>query len=361
MSVINKMLKDLDNRQQPHKVQNISTLQQNAQGTGNSKLPWVIVVLLVFIGIGFYLYQSLAAETQIVDQPFVAKAVTKKTAIIESVPPVKPTEFKLAHNEQPVVDNEASKAPQVQAQQTAPISKDIQAEKVVAVVNDTPPKVETKQAAPKPEPKPEPEQSVLEIKEVKLSAAELATKLSKQAQDAELSGNLTLARDNYAKALTLDAAKHDVRKKLAALYYGERNNRAATQLLNDGIQRFPKQSEFKLLLAKIQIKENKPQQAYTTLNSIADTDAIAPEKWIQQGSIAQQQKQYLQAVAAFKKLTVYEPSTARWWLGLGYNLDAAGEYVPAAEAYRKALQLSNLSSASRNYIVSRLAQITANK
>ena len=351
MSVINKMLKDLDSRQQPHNVQNISALQQNAQATKRSKLPWLIVLLLVFVAFGFYLYQSLASQPKPESNPII-----EKTAVIEPQLQVESVQPKAVKTEQVVAEKQQPILPEVPAPVT-PVADNNEAR--TAVVNTesvVQPKIEVKATPPAPQP-----QSQLEIKEVKLSAKELANKFIKEAKEAELSGNLATARKDYAKAIKLDETRHQIRAKLAALYYGERNNAAAIQLLNDGIQRFPQQTEFRLLLAKIQLKQNKPQQAQATLASIADSDSMAPEKWIQQGSIAQQQQQYTQAVLAFKKLTEYEPSTARWWLGLGYNLDAAGQYAPAAEAYRKALQLPTLSSASRNYIVSRLAQITANK
>ena len=351
MSVINKMLKDLDSRQQPHNVQNISALQQSAQAAKSSKLPWLIVLLLVFVAFGFYLYQSLASQPKPESNPII-----EKTAVIQPQPQVESVQPKAVKTERVVAEKQQPILLQAQVPVTPVVDNNEAQTAVVKTESVVQPKIEVKATPPAPRP-----QSQLEIKEVKLSPKELANKFIKEAKEAELSGNLATAREDYAKAIKLDQTRHQVRAKLAALYYGERNNAAAIQLLNDGIQRFPQQTEFRLLLAKIQLKQNKPQQAQATLASIADSDSMAPEKWIQQGSIAQQQQQYSQAVIAFKKLTEYEPSTARWWLGLGYNLDAAGQYVPAVEAYRKALQLPSLSSASRKYIVSRLAQITTNK
>ena len=361
MSVINKMLKDLDNRQQPHNVKNISTLQQDSKGITSSKLPWLLVILLLVVGVGFYLYQSLSAKTIANSQPeHIAQTASTEEKIAPAV-----QEQKLKTNESIAV--KADELPKVELQ-PEPLSVSQSESKLAAtkVAETLPaqPQTETVKQHSQPvvkapvEPK---KKSVLEIKEVKLTPTELARKFAKQGRDAELSGDLESAREHYAKAIKLDASMHSIRSKLAALYYGERNNNAAVQLLNEGIQRYPQQTEFRLLLAKIQLKENQPQQALATLDLIADGDNLAPEKWIQQGTIAQQQKQYAQAVSAFKKLTVYEPSTARWWLGLGYNLDASGEYLPAAEAYHKALRLPSLSNASREYIVSRLAQITTNK
>ncbi len=367
VSVINKMLKDLDKRQQPHHVRNIPALSQHTTPAAGNKLPRLIIILLSALGAGFYLRLSLPDKRAVnSDAAAVVKSApaSEKTAVTQiTAPKARITEPEKVQTDNLNTDNKAAVLPERASQAEPQLNAD-----KAALALTAEPRTASDEQGLKPVTKPVTgaspgprRQSVLEIKPVKLPPAALAKKFAKQGQDAELSGNLSLARENYAKALKLNAAMHSVRSKLAALYYGERNNAAAVRLLTTGIEAFPRQAEFRLVLAKIQLKENKPRQALVTLDAIADGDNLAPEKWIRQGTIAQRQKLYSQAVTAFKKLTVFEPSAARWWLGLGYNQDASGLRQPAAEAYRNALRLPGLSDAGRNYIVSRLAQIAAGK
>ncbi|MBM7073081.1 tetratricopeptide repeat protein [Shewanella sp. 202IG2-18] len=385
MSVINKMLKDLDNRQQPHGIENISAAQKSSQQVKPNRLPWILIVLMLIASVSYYLFQkTVSTETApkstnsqvLAEKPFRGKSLKDKpeAQAAAELEPTVITKVKKPLSESSTEDK-TSKAINTNVGDRFPNTKKIEQRKQQQATraNDkkngfdaTPHEAKTTSAQPKKnlqivaqrQSQIKPVDSVLEIKEVKLSTQELANKFAKQALSAELSGELSTARENYAKALALDKAKHSVRAKLAALYYGEHDNRQAVQLLDDGIKRFPSQSEFKLLLAKIQAKDNKPLQSLKTLNTIADTDNLAAEKWVQQGTIAQQQKQYLLAIKAFQKLTSYEPSQARWWLGLAYNQDASGQYPLAVKSYQRALQQANLSRASREYIVSRLSQIT---
>ncbi len=384
MSVINKMLKDLDNRQQSHGVKNISTMPQS-EAYRNNKLPWFIVILLLAAGGSYYLYQSQQSEPAGTKSSQIdsSKQLKDKVIDIETAQAATlPTKSK--PNQTPIAATSklaatTSNTASVKLSDRFPNNKKIQQQKEQREIleqdktngfdgsSNEDKKDALPQAAIKKQnkrnavEKPQTAKSVLEITEVKLTSKQLSKKLSHQALVAEQNGDLALARKSYAKALQLNLNEHSVRSKLAALYYGERNIKGATQLLNDGIKRFPQQSEFKLLLAKIQAKERQPQKALSTLGTIDDSSQLAAEKWIQQGTIAQQQKQYKQAIEAFQKLINHEPLQARWWLGLGYNLDASGQYLRAEKTYRTALKQSNLSSASRKYIVSRLAQINASK
>jgi MSHA biogenesis protein MshN len=53
-------------------------------------------------------------------------------------------------------------------------------------------------------------------------------------------------------------------------------------------------------------------------------------------------------------MTLLEPNNGKWWMALGINQDALDQAQQAATAYKRALSLGGLSSASAQYATARL-------
>ncbi len=380
MSVINKVLQDLDKRQQPHKFENVQTVSTTStQSNRSSVLIWTIgllfaVIIVGAVGMVYLLNPALFSTEQ--QKPVVIAAVNKTKNTVMSDGPIAELALEaiassIKQIEQQLVSIEDKKTSDIQViepllELKSALKPELKQEsKVESKLEPEPEPVLTPRLLPQIQTKPKPTlaviekpQATLEIKPVELTSQQLADKFYKQGELAVTQGQADKAIASFERTLSFDNGYHQARKQLAALYFGRKQNNKAITLLQTARQQFPQYSEYSLMLAKIYISNEQYDNAMQMLGNIPETDDLAPEKWMQLGTIAQQQKKYDKAVTAFKKLTAHRPSEGRWWLGLGFNLDAQQQYVAAKSAYQNALNSHSLSKASIQYIQQRLLQIS---
>ncbi|MCH1918121.1 tetratricopeptide repeat protein [Shewanella sp. A3A] len=197
----------------------------------------------------------------------------------------------------------------------------------------------------------------LQITSVELTPAQLAQKQLQQASSALEQGATAEAMGLLRQALQHDAGLHEARRQLAALYFAAGNLSDAEAILQLGVQRFPQNEEFWLLLARVQLAGSQWSAADSSLMNISDTSALAPEKWLAKIQIAQQAQQWRSVQQGYEQLLRIEPSNSRWHFGLAHALDVQGQYAAAVSEYQQALDLTGLSVDARAYIEQRLVQI----
>ena len=165
------------------------------------------------------------------------------------------------------------------------------------------------------------------------------------------------AQKNFLLALTADAENEQARKQLAALYYGQGNSMRALSVLSDGVLAAPTNLEWRELMAKILVGENRFEEVLNIMPDTFDTQALNERRsdyLILKGTSAQAVNQPRQAVSAFSAMTQLDPNNGKWWLALGINQDALEQAQQAAIAYERALSLGGISSASAQYATARL-------
>ncbi len=189
---------------------------------------------------------------------------------------------------------------------------------------------------------------------VVLTPAQLAAKKMQQAQQAESLGELAQAMTIYHELINQDSSQHSARKKLAALLYGQSRYDQAKQVLSQGIALYPEYQEYLLLHARVSQGSNDLAQAMATLSTMKDTGSYAKQKWLQMSELAQQLKDYPRAEQAFRQLARLEPNQGRWWMGLGYALDAQQDFTHALAAYQNAIDNQNLSPKAREFVKNRI-------
>ena len=94
-----------------------------------------------------------------------------------------------------------------------------------------------------------------------------------------------------------------------------------------------------------------------SLTQIPDGSARDVQKWTMQSSLAQSIGKHELSEDSYRKLLRVDSGQAKWWMGLGYALDAQQEYVPAKQAYQQALSAQGLSKQAQDYIENRLVQL----
>ncbi|MEZ9819351.1 tetratricopeptide repeat protein [Shewanella sp. 10N.286.45.A1] len=399
MSVINKMLKDLDKRQQPHGIESMAKPQSAVMPKRQTKRPLIFACSLSLLLGGLVVYlvmetastntnQLVAQQKQAAQLPVAQHEVDSSDAVhgVKSEV-VSPTVIDADVITQAVKDNpvdvvrvatnipvaESTTADKVTADNAlAPQAetKPVKSNQVDVIAQTTSSQAEDKQLAKKtvssmsiaPTKKGNQQRysgSNMAVKEVKLTPQQLAQKQMILANDAQQQGLHSDALTYYKAALSYNPALHQARRQAAALYYGQNKLSEAALLLKQGQLLFPQEYEYALLLARVQQSAGQNKQALSSLAQIPDTSPLAVKKWHQQSDLAQKEQNFPVAEQSFRQLAKNEPSQGRWWMGLGYALDAQKNYTEAKNAYNQALAQGNLSSQAQAYVDNRLLQLGA--
>jgi len=165
------------------------------------------------------------------------------------------------------------------------------------------------------------------------------------------------AQKSFSLALTANAENHEARRQLAALFYGQGSSTQALSVLSDGVLLAPTNLEWRELMAKILVGENRFEEVLNIMPDNLDENALQAGRsdyLILKGTSAQAVNKPNQAVSAFSAMTLLEPNNGKWWMALGINQDALDQAKQAATAYERALSLGGLSSASAQYATARL-------
>ena len=213
----------------------------------------------------------------------------------------------------------------------------------------------TEASAPEAEFVEEPKGS-LEIAEEMLSPQQEAALERRKGLQAVSKGQLTQACDSFSRVLANDPLDHETRERLAGLLYGEGRLPEAQQVLAEGIRLAPTRADFRLMQARLAMASGNKAQALQTLSDLEPSVASNLDYYATRAALAQELEQAAIASRSYQQLVIAQPTEARWWLGLGISLDKQGRALAALDAYHKALNLP-LSSASRQFVQQRIGQL----
>ncbi|MEX1222883.1 MAG: tetratricopeptide repeat protein [Idiomarina sp.] len=197
----------------------------------------------------------------------------------------------------------------------------------------------------------------LSVRRVQLSPAQLAARNLEKAEEAFSKGQQQQGQELLEQALTVQPLNTVVRERLAAYWYGRGYGNRALAILQQGIQLQPQAADLKLLLARMYQRLEMPADALEVLKSMTLSAERSREGLSIRAELAWKAADYAQAVTDYQALTQAMPGNARWWLGLALALDDSGAAMEAVGAYRKALQIGGFTAATNLYIQERMTQL----
>ncbi|WP_429079914.1 tetratricopeptide repeat protein [Aeromonas bivalvium] len=180
------------------------------------------------------------------------------------------------------------------------------------------------EAAPEPAPRRAPS---LKIETVELSPAEFAVLSERKANAALVKGELSEAEAQFSA------------------------------LLEEGIRRQPDQADFRLLRARLALAEEDKRGALAWLGGARPPLASNLDYYATWAGLSQELGQNAEAAELYVRLLRVQPDQGRWWLGLGIAEDGQGHGERARDAYRNAQLHGNLGEASQAWLGQRLAQL----
>jgi MSHA biogenesis protein MshN len=197
----------------------------------------------------------------------------------------------------------------------------------------------------------------LKIETVELSQAELAALSERKATAALAKGQLREAEAQFIALLRQTPDNEEARQQLAGLLYGQGRLAEASALLEDGIRRQPAQADFRLLLARLALAEGDKQRALGWLGGAKPPLASNLDYYATWAGLRQELGQNAEAADLYVQLLRVQPDQGRWWLGLGIAEDGQGHSQRAKDAYRNALLHGELGEASQVWLSQRMAQL----
>jgi len=376
MSVINQMLKDLDQRQADQVNNDQHQVPRIAPTSSRNVLVISIVVIILLNVAGIFAWQ-LYTENQALKVTNAKYDINQQAQqLADSLARVYDDDETRSKINALVDDVEQSKKTvENKAAETAPVKikdvedkarnqQDLQKKVANETKNKTPVLLNTKNSQIEKETLVEPviEELVktnqapkLTISRKQLSAEELVQQKITQAEQAISDNHIDKAERLFEDVLLIIPQHKSARKQLAALWFGRQANQAALNLLSQGIALAPQDSEYRLMKARIYLNQGQVKLAVDTLVSLSTIKNVEYQTLL--ANSAQQSAQFSTASFAYKQLTNMEPNVGRWWLGLAVAYDSNSQFSQAANAYQQAVKQSNLSESAVQFAQRRLQEL----
>ncbi|RUO74744.1 hypothetical protein CWI80_05250 [Pseudidiomarina sediminum] len=356
MSVINRMLRDLDARQQ-HERQGSYT--PAAQAPQARSWGWVVVVsVLVLVGLGstvWWWFGTQGEEVPILTETSVeateVQPVATTPVVVVAQDPERTSKPAREITPEAVVETTVAveEAPVALASEPEPTSAPV----LAAAQNTAQDKAAQPTAAPPPAPTDTTASGTMEVERVALSAEELAVVKLKQAREALQNGQRERAERLFEQVLALVPGHVEARSELAAYWYGRGQIASALAVLEQGLQIQPQQSRWQLLYARILLESGSYLAVMSALASF-DLEAAEASDILQLRATAANELRRFSTAAQDYQALAQRTLQGRWWLAAAVAYEDAGQKSRAAESYTQALQRNDLNQDAQRYAQQRL-------
>lgn len=353
MSLVNKMLRDLDARRaaggERAALPAAVTPLAPRQDSDRSLSPVWLAAILAAAGLGaaaWYAVESrspAAPAAPVVPVASTAPAATPAVATVET--PATPAIVPAAEAGLPSL-RMASELSATPAVPVAPTQKLVVAAvpkaSALPSVSAVPSKPQQPPAVVLPK-APSPASEARIEKQVRVpSAAERAEIDYRRGVLARSWGNMEEAAGNYRAALENYPEHAAARQTLAALLIEARHLDEAEEILVKGTDLPATRLASTLALARLKVERNQASAALDLLQKNAASGERSAEYQGFVGALLNRAGRVPEAVERYQAATRLAPSEGRWWAGLGIALDAQGKVAEAREAYQKARSLPGL-------------------
>ena len=370
MSVINRMLRDLDQRKQQTNKQSYTPAAVAPQPLSKQRLAAISAIVVALSLVIWALIWWFSPSAKVDTQPMTPAAVE----VVESAAPeaVMAAESKPEAEPEPEPEPEPSAAVELKPgpiltaeqrqmnEQTALDSAvdssvpEVEAEPALAANQEPQPELETES---EPEAQAETEiESSLSVQRVQLSPAELVSNNLEKARAALQKGDRERAQALFEEALRVAPRHTAARSEYAAYWYGRGFARRAVAILQQGLELNPDNSDWQLLLARIYTRSGRVSEAYEMLASSTAAVSQRPELFELRAQLASQLDQHSRAASDYAELAQYLDS-GRFWLAAAVAADDAGNLQLARAAYQRAANHPSLAQAGKDYARQRLLDL----
>ena len=366
VSLINKMLQDLDRRQALGTGAEAGVVRPAAGKAHHREWFWRIVTLLLTVGVGWVLWTAY----QMLPRPLVtdlafrafdeARARPKPPERIAIAPapapvPNAPAPAAMAPLPAPATPPAEAAAPKAPPPAAESLKLAQEIETPVREPARPAPAAETKSkpmaAAPPAAPAPARKPSV-DKRPVPRSANETAEAHFRRAALFLNHGRVSEAEDQLGAALKADPAHAAARQAYIALLLEQRRVDSARRQLEEALAIEASQPAFAVALARIHAGQKDYRAALQVLDR-AGPGTPSADFQAMRGAVLQRLGRDAEAIDAFQAAIRGAAQPGTTWIGLAISLETVGRKAEAANAYRKALTDGPLAAEAREYAQAR--------
>lgn len=401
MSLITKMLNDLDKRDAPEGERPIFVDVRNAAyGRRSSRQGPVVaaVIAVVVIGVAVWVWSSsrkpaapvalsplaaanpapAAPASTTVAPPAAAPAAAPAAPaapppLVEPAAPAAPKPAPLAKAEPvaskpaPVVAKPEPVAPKPLpvAAKPEPVAAKAEPTARAAPVVSAPAPVATKAAPParaEPVARVEPPAAPAVPQSFKqVNTQQRSENLYREAILLVRQGQVLAAHERLRLALDAYPANHGARQMLAGLLMDSGRHQEAESLLQAGLKLGPANPDLPMALARAQVAGGKNSEALATLEQGLANAGDAPDYHAFYAALLQKQGRHDQAVNHYITALRSDPMQPNWLIGVGISLRATNRLNDAAEAFQRAIASGELTPQVAEFASQQLSQIGARR
>ncbi|HEX7219505.1 MAG TPA: tetratricopeptide repeat protein [Burkholderiales bacterium] len=364
MSVINKMLQDLDRRQALGAGGETNVVRASSTRSGGHEWFWRILVVLLAVALGWMGWvaiQLLPRKPIATELAFQAAAEARSRAA-KPAPAAAPAPVPAA----PVTQAPPAEEPKPSEEKAAPATPVVSDALRLALQLETPIQERASQpaksAAPAPRAvsakprataaEPAPAKGTVDKRPRASSGGESAEAHFRRAALLLNHGRVSEAEDQLAGALRADPSHAAARQAYVALLIEQRRLHEAQRLLEDALALNPEQPTLALTLARILVGQREYRAALEVLERAGP--AAGADFQAMRGAVLQRVGRHADAVNAYQNALqagAAQPATS--WIGLAISLESLGRKSEAVLAYRRALAAGPLAQEARDYAESR--------
>lgn len=347
MSLINKVLRDLDQRQAVGGSPPPSTVRAVAARREGHEWFWRTVALLVAVALGWVAWVVYQIQPRPLATELAQAAAAKRAApaLAQAPPVVQPP----VASPPPVVQSPAPAEPlrfaySIETSIGAPAAK---AEPKPEPKREARPRAEAKRS-------PQAEKPRFERREVALTPVEKAEVEFRRGVDLLKRGRASEADVAFRAALAADSAHRGARQAMVALRIERGDLEGASWLLKEALAADARQPEFAVALARIDVERGDLLGALAVLDGVAPAAEAHGDLHVLRGTVLQRLGRHAEATEAYRAALRAQAGTPQAWLGLGISLEALQKRPEAAQAFRNALASGPVSAEVKTYAEQRI-------
>ncbi len=170
-------------------------------------------------------------------------------------------------------------------------------------------------------------------------------------------GRIAEGMDGFRRALGIDAGHEAARQTLVALLLEAKRVDEAAVSLQEGLALDTENTGFAMLLARIMVESNDIPTALFVLQRHPAPPGRNPGFHAFAGALYQRLDRHKEAIEQYQTALRLAPSAGVWWLGLGISFQALEQRKDALEAFTRAKSAGNLAPNLLDFVEQRLRQL----
>jgi MSHA biogenesis protein MshN len=170
-------------------------------------------------------------------------------------------------------------------------------------------------------------------------------------------GRVAEGMDGFRRALEIDPGHEAARQTLVALLLETKRVDEAAASLKEGLALNAGNTGFAMLLARIMVESDDIPTALIVLQRHAAPADRNPDFHAFAGALYQRLDRHKEAIEQYQAALNLAPSAGVWWLGLGISLQSVGRPKDALEAFTRAKSAGNLAPDLLGFVEQRLRQL----